>query len=161
MHIYILAYYAWPRTYPPRSWGRNPWRQHVHRTTRRRSQAIDMAWRHVDFTKTRRRSQAIDMAWRRVDFTKKPTSRFKHVTSIICYLCFMQYAWRCTFFYFIFFLFWYFADRASQHIYLNINQLDALNFIKSLFHASTCFEHMCWSSGGQNCAIQPLISSHL
>ena len=26
--------------------------------------------------------------------------------------------------------------------YLNINQLDALNFIKSLFHASTCFEHM-------------------
>jgi len=26
--------------------------------------------------------------------------------------------------------------------YLNINQLDALNFIMSLFHASTCFEHM-------------------
>jgi len=25
---------------------------------------------------------------------KKPT-RFKHVTSIICYLCFTQYAWRC------------------------------------------------------------------
>ena len=25
--------------------------------------------------------------------------------------------------------------------YLNINQLDALNFIMSLFHASTCFEH--------------------
>ena len=24
--------------------------------------------------------------------------------------------------------FWYFADRASQYIYLNINQLDALNF---------------------------------
>ena len=36
---------------------------------------------------------------------------------------------------------WYFADRASQYIYLNINQLDALNFIMSLFHASTCFEH--------------------
>ena len=35
----------------------------------------------------------------------------------------------------------YFADRASQYIYLNINQLDALNFIMSLFHASTCFEH--------------------
>ena len=47
----FLAYYAWPRTYPPRSWERNPWRQHVHRATRRRSQAIDMAWRHVDFTK--------------------------------------------------------------------------------------------------------------
>ena len=26
-------------------------------------------------------------------------------------------------------------------IYLNINQRDALNFIMSLFHASTCFEH--------------------
>ena len=55
----------------------------------------------------------------------------------------------------------YFADRASQHIYLNINQLDALNFIMSLFQASTCFEHMCSSSGGQNCIIQPLVSSHL
>jgi len=29
--------------------------------------------------------------------------------------------------------FWYFADRASQYIYHNINQLDALNFIMSLF----------------------------
>ena len=28
-----------------------------------------------------------------------------------------------------------------QFIYLNINQLDALNFIMSLFDASTCFEH--------------------
>ena len=48
----------------------------------------------------------------------------------------------------------YFADRASQYISLNINQLDALNFIVSLFHASTCFEHTCSSSGGQNCTIQ-------
>jgi len=34
-----------------------------------------------------------------------------------------------------------------------INQLDAHNFCftTSLFHASTCFEHMCSSSGGQNC----------
>ena len=39
-------------------------------------------------------------------------------------------------------VFLYFADRsASQYIYLNINQLDALNFITSLFQASTCFEH--------------------
>ena len=38
-------------------------------------------------------------------------------------------------------VFLYFADRASQYIYLNINQLDALNFIMSLFHASKCFEH--------------------
>jgi len=36
------------------------------------------------------------------------------------------------------YIFWYFADRASQYIYLNINQLDALNFTMSLFHASTC-----------------------
>jgi len=46
-------------------------------------------------------------------------------------------------------------------IYLNINQLDALNFIMSLFHASTCFEHMCSLPGGQNCNIQPLVLSHL
>jgi len=39
-----------------------------------------------------------------------------------------------------------------------INQLDAQNFCFtiSLFHASTCFEHMCSSSGGQNCIIEPL-----
>ena len=44
-----------------------------------------------------------------------------------------------------------------------INQLDAQNFCFtiSLFHASTCFEHMCSSSGGQNCIKQPLVSSHL
>jgi len=34
-------------------------------------------------------------------------------------------------------------------------------FTISLFHASTCFEHMCSSSGGQNCITQPLVSSHL
>ena len=45
------------------------------------------------------------------------------------------------FFKFDFKKFWYFADRTSQYIYLDINQLDALNFIMSLFHASTCFEH--------------------
>ena len=45
-------------------------------------------------------------------------------------------------------------------VYLNINQLDALNFIMSLFHACTCFEHTCSSSVGQNCTIQPLVSSH-
>jgi len=56
--------------------------------------------------------------------------------------------------------FWYFVDRASQYIYLNINQLDELNFIMSLFHASTCFEYKCSSSGGQNCTIQSLVSSH-
>jgi len=37
-----------------------------------------------------------------------------------------------------------------------INQLGAQNFCFaiSLFHASTCFEHMCSSSGGQNCITQ-------
>ena len=40
------------------------------------------------------------------------------------------------------------------HLFISvINQLDAQNFCFtiSLFHASTCFEHMCSSSGGQNC----------
>ena len=35
------------------------------------------------------------------------------------------------------------------YLFLNINKLGALNFIISLFQASTCFEHMCSSSGGQ------------
>jgi len=36
-----------------------------------------------------------------------------------------------------------------------INQLDAQHFYFtiSLFHASTCFEHMCSSSGGKNCSL--------
>ena len=44
-----------------------------------------------------------------------------------------------------------------------INQLDAQNFCFtiSLFHASTCFEHMCSSSGDQNCITEPLVSSPL
>ena len=48
-------------------------------------------------------------------------------------------------------------DGTIRVIYLNINQLDALNFITSLFHAFTCFEHTCSSSGGQNYTIQPLV----
>jgi hypothetical protein len=75
---------------------------------------------------------------------------FRHVESLLTRYCT-----------YIVYKFWYFADRASQYIYLNINQLDALNFIMSLFRASTCFEHTCSSSGGQNCTIQPLVSSHL
>ena len=44
-----------------------------------------------------------------------------------------------------------------------INQFDAqiFCFTISLFHASTCFEHMCSSSGGHNLITQPLVSSHL
>ena len=30
-----------------------------------------------------------------------------------------------------------------RYLFININQLDAVNFIISLFQASTCFEHMC------------------
>ena len=30
-----------------------------------------------------------------------------------------------------------------MYLFINVNQLDALNFIVSLFQASTCFEHMC------------------
>ena len=37
----------------------------------------------------------------------------------------------------------------SIYLFLNINRLDALNFTISLFQASTCFEHMYSSSGGQ------------
>ena len=51
--------------------------------------------------------------------------------------------------------------RVSFFFNLNINQIDALNFVISLFRASKCFEHKCSSSGDQNCTIQPLISSHL
>jgi len=61
----------------------------------------------------------------------------------------------------IFIMIWYFADHASQYIYLNINQLDALNFLMSSFHACTCFQHIRSSSGGQNCTIQLLVSTHI
>jgi len=36
-----------------------------------------------------------------------------------------------------------------MNLFLNIKQLDAINFIISLFQASTCFENMCSLSGGQ------------
>ena len=35
------------------------------------------------------------------------------------------------------------------YLFININKLDALNFIISLFQTSTSFEHTCSSSGGQ------------
>jgi len=41
------------------------------------------------------------------------------------------------------------------------NLMHKICFTISLFHASTCFEHMCSSSGGQNYITQPLVSSHL
>ena len=48
-------------------------------------------------------------------------------------------------------LWYHHTYRWPSRAHLNINELDALNFIMSLFHASTCFEHMCLSSGDQNC----------
>ena len=57
-----------------------------------------------------------------------------------------------------FFLFFDVLLTVHLSIFISvINQLDAQNFcfIVSLFHASTCFEHMCSSSGGQNCITQP------
>ena len=53
-----------------------------------------------------------------------------------------------------------FAILLSVHLGIFIfviDQLDAQNicFTISLFHASTCFAHMCSSSGGQNCITQP------
>ena len=69
--VIILAYYAWPRTYPSRSCKRNPWREHMHRATRRRSQAIDMAWRHVALATTR-------ITWRHVAMAQEIVSRHKH-----------------------------------------------------------------------------------
>ena len=63
------------------------------------------------------------------------------------------------------------GTRQTDRLFININQLDALNFIVSLFQASTCFDHMCSSSGGQKLyytvsgIITPigasLVSSHL
>jgi len=57
--------------------------------------------------------------------------------------------------------FWCFADCASQYNLSNWpNYYTNSCFIIRLFHASTCFEHMCSSSGGQNCIIRHLISQH-
>jgi len=44
-----------------------------------------------------------------------------------------------------------------------INQRDTQHFCFSisLFHASTCFEHIFSSSGGQNYITQPLVSSYI
>jgi len=60
---------------------------------------------------------------------------------------------------------WIFDVLLTVHLSIFIsviNQLDAQNvcFTVSLFHASTCFEYMCSSSGGQKCITQPLVSSH-
>ena len=56
--------------------------------------------------------------------------------------------------------FFCFADRAFSIFILVINQLDAqiFCFTISLFHASTCSEHMCSSSGGQFCVSSWLIT---
>ena len=68
------------------------------------AQHVDAArrsiWRDVTLTLRKHVGAARRSVWRDVTLTlrKNQPSRFKHVTSIICYLCFMQYAWRCVFF---------------------------------------------------------------
>ena len=77
--------------HPPRSREkkRTPWRQHVHRATRPRSYAIDKVWEAVTS-----RCLGIGNGWS--DGRCKQNGGVK---SIICYLCFMQHAWSCYFFY--------------------------------------------------------------
>ena len=57
-------------------------------------------WRDVTLTSRKHVGAARRSIWRDVTLTlrKNQPSRFKHVTSIICYLCFRQYAWRCAIF---------------------------------------------------------------
>ena len=64
-------------------------------------------WRYVTLTLRKHVGAARPSIWRDVTLTlrKNQPSRFKHVTSIICYLCFMQYAWRCAFFFFFKFVY--------------------------------------------------------
>jgi len=38
---------------------------------------------------------------------------------------------------------WLTPETYRVNLFININQLDALNFLIGLFQASTCFEHMC------------------
>ena len=59
----------------------------------------------------------------------------------------------------------YFNVLLTMHLSIFIsviNQRDVINFcfIISLFHASTCFEHMCSLPGGQNCITPPLVSAY-
>jgi hypothetical protein len=77
-----------------------------------------------------------------------PVSIFTHSTLLyepLTLISFLIFCWPCI----------------SIYLFINIHQLDALNFIITLCQASTCFEHMCSLSGGQNCIIQSLVSSHL
>ena len=48
-----------------------------------------------------------------------------------------------------------------KYLFININQLGALNFIISLFQASTCFEDHVLIVRRANCIIQSLVLSHL
>ena len=75
--------------HPPRSREkkRNPRRQHVHHTTRPRSYGIGKVWEAVT-------SRCLGNG--RSDARCK---KYGGVKSIICYLCFMQHAWSCYFFY--------------------------------------------------------------
>ena len=75
---------------------------------------------------------------------------------IYIYICTYTHTYLCG----------YFDVLLTMHLSIFIsviNQLDTPNFCFtiSLVYASTCFKHVCSSSGGQNCVTQPLVSSHL
>ena len=60
--------------------------------------------------------------------------------------CSQNYVLLTIYWYFFFIFCW---PCISIYLFININQLEAQNLLISLFQASTCFEHMCLSSGGQ------------
>ena len=79
-----------------------------------------------------------------VQYTTDTANRRREYNWHITALSFCLHSVKCN----IYEYFFYILLTVHLNIfYLNINQLDALNFIMSLFHASTCFEHMCSSSG--------------
>ena len=112
-----------------------------------------------------------------VRHSTEPHCRQQFVTSSVLYLSLFHHLTGITTktvrfepwsdpdtFKYIFIIFFYVLLTVHLSIFISIiNQLDAQNFCFTvgLFHASTCFEHTCSSSGGQNCITQDLVSSHL
>ena len=70
------------------------------------------------------------------------TQTYRHFSALDAYhkkwICFniLTFCWPCI------------SVYLSQYL---TNLMHKICFTISLFHASTCFEHMCTSSGGQNC----------
>ena len=97
-------------------------------------------WRDVTLTLRKHVGAARRSIWRDVALTlwKNQPSRFKHVTSIICYLCFMQYAWRCAFFSSTFMSkIFFFLNYTCVSIFLHGINLIKLNYMKPFFKSLT------------------------